>query len=121
MAKITIGKSFGPEPIAPSNVAGLNVSHQYPGHQLVDRHLTDVYAELTFQLSSGEFKICRRWFHPKNNSQRRETKAAEGMLSEMPSLESQKSSNKERRHQKRKTRALGNRLRGEASRTDSQK
>jgi hypothetical protein len=50
MAKIIHYESFGPEPLDPDMqpAAGIPV-----GHQLVDRHLTDVYEELTFQLSSG--------------------------------------------------------------------
>jgi hypothetical protein len=118
MAKIIRIESYGPQPLDPDTqpAVGLNA-----GHQLVARHLTDVFEELTFQLSSGELKTCRRWFNPKTNSQRMETKAADEMLSEMPSLESQEYSNKKRRHRNRKTRALGNRLYGEASRTDSRK
>jgi len=91
------------------------------GLQFVGSYKTPEWEEFTFQYPNGELKTRRRWFTPRTNKQRRETDNTLRELAKMPSLESAVHTKEERAHHRRKTRALGKRLRGEAERRKSQR
>jgi len=87
--------------------------------QWIDGHVSEAWEEFTLQYPNGELKTFRRWFNPRTNKERRETEHALSTLAKMPSLERAVHTKIEQAHHKRGTRALGNRLRGEAVRKKS--
>ena len=114
MAKI-VSSASGPIPPDPNVPAPrLTDGKEVITVQLFDRRVTDKYEELVVQYPTGELETYRRWFKPRTNKQRRETDLALKNLP--PSLEATVQTGKERAHDKRKTRQLGNRLRGEPER-----
>jgi hypothetical protein len=117
MAKF-VSSASGPIPSEPENPAPrLTDGKEVIIVQLFDKRVTDKYVEFRLQYSTGELERFRYWFDSRTNKQRRETALALKNLP--PSLEAAVQTKKERVHDKRKTRALGNRLRGEAQRNQS--
>jgi hypothetical protein len=76
------------------------------------------YDEIIVRFPGGEVQRLRRYRDPRTTKEKRETRAAEKILEKLGPIESATHPNKERAHRRRKTRALGNRLRGEAQRWD---
>ena len=120
MAKIVRSES-GPIPPDPDDPAPrlIDGCKQVTIVQLIDKRVTEKYEEFNFQFPNGDLKTFRRWFKPRTNTERHDTALALKNLP--PSLESAVQTKKERAHDKRKTRQLGNRLRGEAERKKPQK
>ena len=114
MAKI-VSAASGPIPPDPNDPAPrLTDGKEVITVQLFDRRVTDKYEELVVQYPTGELETYRRWFYPRTNKQRSDTALALKNLP--PSLETAVQTQKERTHDKRKTRQLGKWLRGEAQR-----
>jgi hypothetical protein len=114
MARI-VSSASGPIPPDPDDPAPrLTDGKEVIAVQLYDKRVTEQYVEFRLQYSTGELERFCYWFNPRTNNQRRETALA---LKNWPhSLEAAVQTNKERGHDKRETRHLGKRLRGEAER-----
>jgi hypothetical protein len=127
MAKIVISDS-DPIPPDPSDQPRNNDALWY---DLVSWTETERLVEIIVQfLPSGELQRFLRYHDPKTNTEKRETRAAKkildklippGTADKMMGLDSATHSSKERAHRRRKTRALGNKLRAGAQRRDEAK
>jgi len=104
----------GPEPLDPAYRPGPIV-----WVELVEEKVSESCTEYTFQLSNGELRSFRKWHSPSTHRQKRETKEAEQFLGSVHDPVSRPLSAKERALQRRWTKPLGRKLRGEAERGDA--
>ena len=115
MARIIHSES-GPMPPDPSEEAGSNDAMPIYELEIIDWIERERYSEIIVRYPGREVQRLRRYRDPRTTKEKRETRAAEKILEKLGPIESATHPNKERAHRRRKTRALGNRLRGEAQR-----
>jgi hypothetical protein len=79
--------------------------------EIIDWIEGERYDEIIVQFPGREVQQLRLYHDPKTNTEKRETHDAEKILGKLGPIEH---SNKERKHRRRETRALGNKLRAGA-------
>jgi hypothetical protein len=110
MARIIHSES-GPMPPDPSEESRNDDSTTSYELEIIDWIEGERYDEIIVQFPGREVQRLLRYHNPRTNAEQHKTDAAEKILGKLGPIEH---SNKERKHRRRKTRALGNKLRAGA-------
>ena len=114
MARIVHSES-GPMLPDPSKEPGSNDAVPIYELEIIDWIQGERYDEIIVRFPGREVQRLLRYHHPRTNAEQHKTDAAEKILGKLGPIEH---SNKERKHQRRETRARGNKLRAGVQRRD---